>query len=321
MNKKILYVEDDLDAEFIIHIFGSLLSAHEINALEDSENDDEAIIDALRSNKRIDICPCFTDVIYKLDNHQDEYELLIVDRDLWGDGTRYKRSEVPASLSPAFEEEFIGREGDFLIFYMVGKRFDIERSFFVLTGHHNPIQEIEGFKYILTPNFKRNNIILKPDTKGRIKAVIENTSYRLNINYLNILDENIDDGSQSANHFLKLIKEIDQIDRIGDNLSKIRIIYESILNESYRRLPIRQDNLLKGHMKVRQLESAGHLNTIQTHFFYSIYNICSRFGSHQDAESEIYSPSLDTVNSLFFALKDTILWFGKFCEANPRQKP
>jgi hypothetical protein len=54
-------------------------------------------------------------------------------------------------------------------------------------------------------------------------------------------------------------------------------------------------------------------------FFFSIKGIASDFGSHNNArERAIYEPTGDTVNSLVYALKDVISWFGKICSKYPK---
>ncbi|MCK4357759.1 MAG: hypothetical protein KAW92_03280 [Candidatus Cloacimonetes bacterium] len=126
--------------------------------------------------------------------------------------------------------------------------------------------------------------------------------------YLDILKDRID--SEISSKFLKVLKEKNNKDivEIGDNLSKMRVIYEEILKVCAKKFKITN---LKGKEQVVWLEDNKYINPIQSNFFKSVYYIGTLYGGHRAKTAKIYIPTIDTVNSLVFALKDIILWFDK----------
>ena len=132
--------------------------------------------------------------------------------------------------------------------------------------------------------------------------------------YAEILRKNLDNCI--VERYIKLLKEKDDKGRIGDNLKEIRIIYENIFKACLEKIPDMKENCTEASGKLTKewmnwLESKNYINSIQRKFFSSIYKIGSAFGGHLSKKAKIYKPSLDTVNSLLYALKDIILWFDK----------
>lgn len=324
MIKKIFYIEDELDSHVIIDIFRPVLNPMEINEIENSENDNESIFQAICQNNRLDITSCFTEAIFKL-NNIDEYELIIIDRNLFGDGTKYRRQDVPTNLYPSYEDYYSEREGDFLIHMIHNKHYDIDKKLFILTGNDDPIRDKEEFRGRLSEQFKLNNIISKGSSGiEKIQTIVKDTVARLHIKYTDILNRYVYDKGDAANRFLKIIEDKDNEIRIGDNLTEMRTIYsEKILKECYRRIPqmevnCKQNGKFNKYKGYRWLEDNKHINAIQRSFFEALYNIGSAFGPHAGDSSQIYKPTTDTVNSLLYALRDVIQWFEFICIKYPK---
>jgi len=71
--------------------------------------------------------------------------------------------------------------------------------------------------------------------------------------------------------------------------------------------------VIPGKETIDWLSNNKHINSILRNFFFSINKICSEFGAHQNLKNSQYEPTLNTVNSLVYALKDVISWFSKVC--------
>jgi hypothetical protein len=134
--------------------------------------------------------------------------------------------------------------------------------------------------------------------------------------YAEILRDNL--GVKFAKKFVKIEIEKNDNTLIAKNLTEIRKIYEAILEACVEKIPgMKQsycineygDLTSKGKQTIDWLQEKGHINSIHRNLFFAINKICSSFGAHNSEDG--YQASIDTVNSLFYALKDTILWFDK----------
>lgn len=316
--KKILYIEDELDYNIIIRCFDEILTTDEKTALKESENDDEAILETIQNNRKLEIVSNFVQAIENVERNLPNYDLLIVDRNLFGDGTKYVKHEIPGNLHPQYDKTFDTREGDFLFHLVANKGYDIDKKFFFLTGNDDDIKNHPELKPRLSENFKRCNIILKTTQDiEKIRKIVAEIDDRLNSEYLDILRQINDE--EVTKKFLKILKNKDDEARISDNLKEMRTIYEIILNECMERIPDMKSRCKEKKERTRWLERNKYTNTIQRNFFPSIYFIGSTFGAHwDDKEALIYPPTVDTVNANFYALKDVIRWFGIICQKNPK---
>lgn len=93
----------------------------------------------------------------------------------------------------------------------------------------------------------------------------------------------------------------DYIERIQDDENKEK--KEGYLNN------LKEQNEL-GDYYFNHNESL-NISSVIAHDLYSIWDITSAFGAH---DSNGYQPTLDTVNSLIYQLKEIILWFGQVME-------
>ncbi len=339
---KILYVEDELERNIprLISLFAKYLTETQKKRLSAIEGDEsgfgaqpEMIEDIVNSNGVVECYHSFVNALEKVINHHDEFSLFIIDRNLVN--CHYDFGEIQA-IDPSFTEQkyeaFFEREGDYLLHKLVlEKKVAVADCFYFLTayGAHDEIRSNEVIKtFIDFGQFKEQNFIEKGNKSdiARLQSAMASSKslaiYSQNLNYYRILKQNID--QQIANQFLNVQIDLCDSKRIIENLGSIRLVYDALMKQCLTFWP----ELMKlvdekgrstslGLQWVNTLQEANKINSIQHSFFMSIWKIGSNFGSHKVPEQEsIYLPSLDTVYSLSYALKDTILWFER---AKPKQ--
>ena len=328
---KILFVEDELSKNIprVIRLFSKYLSKKEIKKLKAFESDEsgygaepQEIKDIVEKRGFIEVEYCFTDVLRKITQNSKKYALFIIDRNL--SEVEYEHEEL-REIDDTYNEEqyekFFEREGDYLLHKLVYNDINVSTKFYFLTAYSakDEIRGVDDLKTLIDfGKFHTKNFIKKGDDEQRLKEVINNIRI-LNIkeenkHYLNILRKKIDE--EAAEKFLKVLDKKDETKRIGDNLKDIRIIYESILQVCLQKIPDMNNKCTDKYGKLIKpivwLSDNGHINSILRNFFFSIYKICSDFGAHDSKtmEHDRYKPTLNTVNSLVYALKDVISWFA-----------
>jgi len=332
---KILYVEDELSKNIprLIRLFSKYLSKKEIKNLKALEADEigygaepEEIKNIVEKTGLIEIEYRFPDALREVIHNSEKYALFIVDRNLSEIEYEYDElSQIDATYSKDQYDKFFEREGDYLLHKLVYS-VNVSTKFYFLTAYPAP-DEIRGAYDLQTlvdfGKFHAENFIEKADSDQleKMKSIIENIKIlnlaEENKQYLNILRKSIDE--ETAESFLKILDEKDEMMRIGDNLRKTRIIYENILETCSQTIPdmksncTEHGNVIIGGKTIIWLYDTGHINSILRNFFFSIHKICSEFGAHQNRPPSEYKPTLNTVNSLVYASKDVILWFGKVC--------
>jgi len=167
--------------------------------------------------------------------------------------------------------------------------------------------------------FSTDNFIEKGNDEHfeKLKSIIDNIEI-LNIrnenkDYLHILQKNINE--EIAESFLKILNQKDDLKSIRDNLNHMRIIYEQILTVCADKIPGMKAECKdeKGGNTILWLKKQNHIaDDILRNFLFSIRNITNKFGSHY-TDKPVYSPTLNTISALVYALKDIILWFGQIC--------
>jgi len=340
---KILFVEDELSKNIprITRLFSKYLSKKKIRKLEELEADEsgygaepEEVKAIVEESGLIELEYRFPDALRKIIHHHSNYVLFIIDRNLVECG--YEFSEI-AGIDPTYSKsqyhKFFDREGDYLLHKLLYSGVDVMSKFYFLTAYsaQNEIRGCEEIKTLIDfGKFNTENFIEKGGGKDfdRLCSVINNISIlnlqHENMPYLNILRKNI--GERAADNFLKIIEEKDDERRIGDNLKEMRNLYEQILKQASERIPNMKKscendrgNIVMGKITADWLSGNEHINIIIRNFFFSIKGIASDFGSHNNVqERSIYEPTADTVNSLVYALKDVISWFGKICSKYPK---
>ena len=340
---KILYVEDELSKNIprVIRLFSKHLSKKEIKNLKTLEANEtgygaepQEIKEIVEKKGLIEVEYRFPDALQKIIQHIDKYALFIIDRNLSEIEYEYDElRQIDATHNEDQYDKFFEREGDYLLHKLLYKGVNVLTKFYFLTAYPAP-DEIRGADDLKTlvdfGKFHAENFIEKGDNEQieKLKSIIENIKIlnlqEENKQYLNILRNKMDE--ETAEGFLKILDEKDERMRIGDNLKDIRIMYEKILLVCSQKIPDmksnctdKHGNLIKGQQTIDWLSKSGYLNSIIRNFFFSINKICSDFGAHQNLENSQYEPTLNTVNSLVYALKDVILWFGKACSQYSRK--
>jgi len=339
---KILYVEDELERNIprLISLFAKYLTETQKKKLSTIEGDEsgfgarpELIEDIVNSNGVVECYHSFVNALEKVINHYDEYSLFIIDRNLVN--SHYDYTEIKA-IDPSFTEQkyeaFFEREGDYLLHKLVlEKKVAVADCFYFLTayGANDEIRSNEAIKTLIDfGQFNEMNFIEKGNKNdiARLHTAMASSKslsvYSQNLNYCRILKQNID--QQIANRFLNVQIDLSDSKRINDNIGSMRTVYDALMKqclafwpELMKLVDDKGRSISFGFEWVKALQEAEKINSIQYNFFMSIWKIGSNFGSHKVPEQEsIYLPTLDTVHSLSYALKDTILWFER---AKPKQ--
>lgn len=334
---KILYVEDEITKNIlkINRLFEKYLTKNVRKQLRQLDKDvdvfppsPEEIKKIVETSKLIEIEYCFAEALQKVIDHHERYALFIVDRNLYGE-EGYDFDEIKA-IDPSFSEEksimYLEREGDYLLNYLVYKT-DVLSKFYFMTAYSandairgaNDIQTHINLEKFSTDNFIEKG---KDADFDRLKSTIDNINI-LNLQlenreYLQILRKNIDD--KAAGFFLEILTTPnDSSKRIRDNLNRMRLIYENIMDVCAIKIPYMEIDCRgeKGPQTIRWMKKNKHIDDDILHnFLRSIRFITNAFGSHREYNpnsNPLYDPTSDTVNALIYALKDVILWFGKKC--------
>jgi len=329
---KILFVEDELSKNIprITSLFSKYLGKKRIERLKLLDADEygatpEEIKAIVEETNLIELDYRFSDALRKIVQSYQDYALFIVDRNL--SETEYDFKEVKkidSAYTEALYERYFEREGDYLLYKlaMLSNADIVKAKFYYLTAY-SADDEIRGQDDITAliehfGDFKTQNMIEKGAIE-KLKEVVENIPI-LNLQYenrayLDILRKNI--GHDAADGFLKILEEKDEPRRIGDNFKEMRIIYESMLSVCALKIPGMKQACgdEKGGKTIIWLQNNQYIDeVILRNFLFSIRKISNEFGAHkQYPYKPFYEPTLNTVNSLVYALKDVILWFGKIC--------
>ena len=333
---KILYVEDELSKNIprLIRLFSKYLSKKEIkklNALEADEtgygSEPSKIKEIVEMTGLIEVDYRFPDALKKIIQNHEKYALFIIDRNL--SEIEYEHVELKQIDATYNEDQYNGffeREGDYLLHKLVYSDVNVLLKFYFLTAYPAPdeIRHADDLKTLVDfGEFQAKNFIEKADNEHLewLKSTIENivilNLQEENKQYLNILRKKINE--ETAERFLNVLDEANEKRSVGNNLSNIRIVYENILRVCSQKIPdmnsncTEHGNVILGQRTIDWLSNNEHINIILRNFFFSIYKICSEFGAHSSHPSYEYKPTLDTVKSLVYALKDVILWFGQVC--------
>lgn len=334
---KILFVEDELSKNIpkIVRIFEKYLGKKRKKKLESLESDEsgygadpEEIKNIVEDTQIIEVEYKFPTALEKIINHYDKYALYIVDRNL--SLSQYDFDQITLiddQFTDSLYDNFFEREGDYLLQKLIYSGIDVLTKFYFLTAY-SAADELRNSAEVKTHidfgKFKNENFIEKGKDEylQKLKDILENISI-LNLrvenkHYLNILHTCIHD--ELAENFVKVLSDLENKKRIGDNLKDIRNIYEQILKASAEKIPEMKNhclteygNPLLGKETIDWLYKNKHINSIHRNFFFSIKAIASDFGAHDSKKKHIYEPTVDTVKSLVYALKDSILWLNDIC--------
>ncbi len=344
---KILFVEDELSKNIprIVRLFEKYLGEKRIQALMALEGDcyggsPEKIKAIVDDTNMVEAEYRFPEALAKIVNENyKRYALFIVDRNLVESDYTYAEAVAadPSSNEEAYKN-YNKKEGDCLLVKLALKRVDVEQMFFFLTVNTAETElanakELEGILGSLG-DFKKWNFIEKSKKEhlDRLKERIDNhedLSRTLeHQHHIRLLRQHL--GETAADRFRRLVLRQDEHDRIEDNLTEIRKIYETILAGACRHIPDMARNCVNTHGVVflgahNWLWKEKHINSIIRNHCFSIKTISSDYGthdpaslvvyppSHDTATRAVYRPSPDTVKALIYALRDVIKWFGGVC--------
>ena len=332
---KILYVEDELSKslERVLRLFSKYLVGQPLDDLKRLSASGYApsneIKQIIESTSFVEIADSFPDALRKIMCGYDRYACFIVDRNLIENCYEFMDvKEIDPNYTESLYDKFLEREGDYLLSWLgmktinpegVLQRFNFLSAF--PTGPNDKIRGVENIQtFIDHKTFTEDQFFEKDsprmdDLKKKIDAIeVLNTQYDNRV-YLDILRKCLHE--KYTDPFLRVLSEKDEKTRIGDNLKEIRILYEAMLDRLADIIPDMRikcsdgyDNIKKGNDTIFWLEQNKHISVILKNFFISIWKICSTSGH----PSSKFQPTIDTVNSLVYALKDVILWFGDQCK-------
>jgi len=335
---KILYVEDELvtNVDRIERLFEKYLDedmSEKLKAFKEKRlKKPDELKRIVEATNLIEVEYRFPDALRKIIHDHEKYTLFIIDRNLVRG--RYEHDEVRKVDSTYNEEKYekfskSNREGDYLFYQLtMVHKVDVEKKFFFLTAYSakDELRSSEEIgNYILMEQFSERNFIEKGKEEDfeRLKGIIDNNEVinliHENMDHLLILKKQIDD--KTAELFLDILHLQADKNRIRDNLNRIRIIYENILAVCSDVIPDmkRECGNEKGGSTILWLKGENHIDDIiLRNFLFGIRKIANEFGSHKAYPyNPIYEPTLDTVSSLVYALKDVISWFDGICSRYP----
>ena len=332
---KILYVEDEIGKHIdnVLTLFDKYLTLeikNQIDKLIEKTSEKGKGIsgielrEVINNSDIIHIEYRFPDALKELSQHYNQYDLIIVDRNLSEE--KYTEQEIQdiKIFLPVFKKEFYagkeggGREGDYLLHYLfckVGEK--VLKKFYFLSAYSDDLSKQDLLEYYVNLDLlTQNNFIPKNNEnivrfRDEIVNEIENLTIRHdNLIYLKTLKDHI--NNELAKDFFSILKNQKNIDYIEQNVDLSRKIYESISRKIIQKNKINfkagQKNLIdyledkdeqgKPNYKNYKLNSG----PILCLFGRTLYYITSS-NIHKDYESNLYKPSLETVQALVSMLK------------------
>lgn len=293
----------------------------------------------------------FPNALEKVLKQGDDYSLFIVDRDLSQQTYELKNLQ---KIDPSFDEsklkKFEIREGDYLLTKLVYEANVLDKFYFLTAN----LDEMRGFEeiqnHIDAGKFRRENFFEKGKMES-LKKIIDNFEvFKIQMDnqvFLEILNKYLTNEDRKDFISVLLAKDQDSKKEIKSNLGDLRILLEEILKKvavfsnpprSLGKYPdgseikiFRNDGKLVISNFIKWLNKENELGFNRLLEIFAkdcIHGISSKYGTHKDRESKIetnenpldkleiflYQPTTNTVNSLIFALKEIILWFGEVCE-------
>jgi hypothetical protein len=298
--------------------------------------DPEDLKKIIESTETIEFEYDFTKAMKKLIAKSDKYSLIIADRNLLGKEThpaynRKSMEELNLEL-PKFDfETYKGREGDYIFHYLFCQMgIKILDKFYFLTAYSDEIigtGKTHLDLYVDLKILKENNFIIKAQgVEDSFKNdIIDNLDeldlINQNKRYIKILKTIAEE--EASKFFLKVLKNKDISDEFSENLWNMRVILENLLKKlatqwfSAKTQPIYKKN---GELNITEfikwlIESGkvSEKDRILRSFFDGFYKICSsEYATHRDFNFP--RPSTDVVNSLFYQLKEIIVWYGTYAK-------
>ncbi|MFZ4440223.1 MAG: hypothetical protein ACOYOS_17490 [Syntrophales bacterium] len=326
---KILYVEDELtkNIDRLRRLFSNYLDEPTIAELKRLETDGygakpQEIKNIIKAKSIIEIEDRFPDALRKIVYGYDQYACFIVDRNLVEN--HYDPREVfgiDGNYTETLDKKYRTREGDYLLNWLIMNAKEpksILRKFHFLTAHNDSdLRGVDIIEMYLDFGAFTQEQFFDKTSLDKLKERIDNIAV-LNIRYqnrlyLDILRNNLHE--EDAEMFLKVLMEKDERIRINNNLSDIRTIYEHILEKFAVGIPQNKDENRTDYMKrfFKQLKDQKQINQMLRNYCFTIWQVCSDYGSHTDKKPDtdrIFQPTLNSINTIIYALREVILWLG-----------
>jgi len=333
---KILYVEDDLSGTLdrLIRLFSKYLNKKAVDDLRSLTNDEyggttDEIKEVVESTNIIEIADSFPDALQKLVNDYERYACFIVDRNLI-DKKPYSFQEINQidhNYDEALYEKYREREGDYLLVWLGTKSPSVLQKFNFLSAY--PKDHIRGIETIQTfidmKKFKEEQFFDKDDEgivklKKKIDSIEALNIQEDNRIYLDILSCNL--HAKDADLFLQVLLRKDDQSLIVDNIKIIRNLLDGMLKKLEKIIPNMKEKCSgygneKRYGKKKTIDwlagekyangEVRHMDSLMQNFSKSIWIISS------DAIHDLIKPTTNTLNSLVYAMKDVLLWFGDQC--------
>jgi hypothetical protein len=268
----------------------------------------------------IDIAISFPDALDKIINHQDEYALFIVDRNLSGDDIcEYKAiTEVYPEFTKDHYERFCEREGDYLLEYLINKQVDCGKRFYMLTGNSDRLRNEDFLKdKIHFSNFKSDHIIAKGSEEILVKIIEHADEIMLRIAHpeiylLTAFPQIRKCHAEQLTNILVALKRHPAMKRedIRGNLAKLRTVIVELLDDINS---IGKLCFYAGRSKPTERQKIGSLGGNRETAFIKpycdyIYTIASETSTHPFADNNF--PTIHTLNSAILAMKDIFKWLA-----------
>jgi len=259
---KILYVEDELDRDKILHYFGKYLSDDETEFLNSPEAEyREKIKEKLNNNLFLHVEFNFIDAIQAIEYGYEKFSFFIIDRDLLGSKElkdsgqfEYLPEEVPQIIKEKVEP---GCEGDWLFLLLLDKYFKhsnpglLLNNFYFLTAYSPEERSltIEDSLSKLFNFFPRDHIILK-DKQENLANFIEEKINQFEELIIKSEHKKVFEVFQKGylstdfeDTLIKILKDINTTDRsnIEGHICNLRTLFQEILRKITEIEIIRKD--------------------------------------------------------------------------------
>lgn len=330
---KILYVEDELTKNIarLLRLFANYLDEEAITKLKSWEADEygatsDDIKRIIKTTNIIEIEDSFPDAMRKIVQGYDKYACFIVDRNLIENSYNFGEVNIiDQNYTEVLHMEYKEREGDYLLNWLGNNAKDpkstLQKFNFLSAYPAGDIRGVEKIKtYIDFGTFTQEQFFDKSDQaaieklKGKLDNItVLNIKYE-NRKYLDILRHNLNEAD--AVNFLNVLLTKDDESLFIDNLKIIRNLIDAILKKLEKIIPHMRETC-SGFGRRKTIDWLGgesyangrekHMDSIRQNFSKNIWIISS------DVIHDLVVPTANTINSLVYALKDVILWFGDRC--------
>lgn len=342
---KILYIEDELTKNIptIKKFFMPILMSRRIlNQLNDLENNPPIyandIVSICNKATELDVCYKFQLALYKIVHNHEDYDLIIIDRDLSTFDYSKRLSEIRddlnlIGLSNAEEKstEYHAREGDLLLLILLSINQAYKDKIYLLTADTKESirssQELEDMIDMM--HFSPDRILEKGTAAEKVieDIVADLPTFAIQNRYREqcfILRKRF--SEETVDLFIAITKLSDDIERKIDFLQKLRPLTETFLVTLANKINDQKapywDNY-RGKTSLKEKDFINSLDDINRRWkigynknirqcLYSLWQIPSDFANHTSGNPD--DITIYTITALQNQLCDVILWFDAAME-------